>query len=377
MPVSGAGTERLGDEVVALITAAEAVIMAKIAVALTGLDRATSAGSSARLALELARLRYELVTVLDDAYKDMYPALVEAFRAAMTLGLTRADEDAALHAVTTGATVADLGAPVVNDRAVATLARELADRIRDNTRIPALRAVDDVFRVAQAQALIPALAGSQTRAQAAGAMALDLAEQGLDGFTDAAGRTWRLDTYTEMAVRSAMQRTTIQSHLDRFAERGWHLVQVTYVVHCCDLCAPWQGAILSDGKDTDREKALGHTTVSEAMAAGLLHPGCRHTLTFYEEGVTERGKPIMSSAANAQGYRLTQGQRYRERVLREKKRRELAAAEANTVHPHVDTAQALEDAKKATKEARARLAAYTDQHGLTRRRERETPVGAR
>jgi len=55
-------------------------------------------------------------------------------------------------------------------------------------------------------------------------------------------------------------------------ENDFDLVQVS--AHGgCDLCAPWEGAILSISGDTP-----GYPTVDEAEASGLFHPNCKHAI---------------------------------------------------------------------------------------------------
>ena len=69
-----------------------------------------------------------------------------------------------------------------------------------------LRTVPDAFRTAVADAVVPALVGTETGRAAAQRAWWDLSRRGIAGFRDRSGRNWRLSSYAEMATRTATAR---------------------------------------------------------------------------------------------------------------------------------------------------------------------------
>jgi hypothetical protein len=100
-----------------------------------------------------------------------------------------------------------------------------------------------------------------------------LKEQGLDALKDKSGKSWTLDRYAEMLFRTKVVEARNRGLINRVAENGYDLVQVSSHLTSCPICAPWQGQILSISGQTE-----GYPTVAEAEADGLFHPNCRHAI---------------------------------------------------------------------------------------------------
>lgn len=99
-----------------------------------------------------------------------------------------------------------------------------------------------------------------------------LQNEGFSALKDKAGRTWTLDRYTEMLIRTKGVEARNRGLANRVAENGYDLVQVSS--HGAkDNCGPWEGKILSTTGQTP-----GYPLVREAEAAGLFHPNCRHAI---------------------------------------------------------------------------------------------------
>lgn len=93
-------------------------------------------------------------------------------------------------------------------------------------------------------------------------------------FVDRAGRTWDLDNYLMMNVRTNSMRVFNETIQAEAVAGGDDLVRVTSGGDPdCGDCFPWEGRILSV---TGKTKGL--PTVDEAEAAGLFHPNCTHHL---------------------------------------------------------------------------------------------------
>lgn len=109
-------------------------------------------------------------------------------------------------------------------------------------------------------------------------------------------------------------------------------------------CRPWEGKVLSitgatrSGQHSGNERPFAVAgSVAQARAAGLGHPNCRHTMGIFLPG---RTRP-MENTEDPEGAKLRAQQRYRERKIREQKRRVLAAeAVAGKTSPEAKAARA-------------------------------------
>lgn len=204
------------------------------------------------------------------------------------------------------------------------------------------RAVVDTYRNVVSRVAAGPLLGIETRRQASQRALDQLAQRGVSGFTDRAGRNWELAAYAEMAVRSVTARAAIEGHTDALAEIGVGLVIVSDAPLECPLCAQWEGEILTlsgppgpqslraphaiqpEGLFAPTRTLVVHVAGSliEARAAGLFHPNCRHSLSAYLPGVTTRPP---HHATPGTTYEDTQRQREIERHIRRWKRAQAAA----------------------------------------------------
>lgn len=105
-----------------------------------------------------------------------------------------------------------------------------------------------------------------------------LADEGITALKDRAGKNWQLDTYSEMLFRTKAVEARNTGFVNRMAQNGYDLAQVSLHVGSCPLCAPWQGKVISITGDTP-----GYPTLGEAEAAGLFHPRCRHAINVISD----------------------------------------------------------------------------------------------
>lgn len=152
---------------------------------------------------------------------------------------------------------------------------------------------------------------------------------GLDGFTDKAGRNWRIGSYAEMATRTATQRGWQDAGIWRMQQSGINLVTIMGGLDACSRCVPWFGLILStDGStgtidlphstEDGMESITIQGTLEQARGAGWGHPNCRDTLQSFLPGLTIP-QPQIEYDAGAADER--QQQRYLERRIRSAKRK--------------------------------------------------------
>ena len=187
----------------------------------------------------------------------------------------------------------------------------------------------------------------------------DFTRRGITGFVDKGGRRWNMVSYIEMATRTAATQAATDAHLHLLAANGLDVVRMTVVPNCSNLCAPFQGRLLSISGAT-RGEFGGHpivASVSEAIARGYQHPGCRHTLQMWVPGDVMPTPP----PPDPEGYRNTQTLRRLEREVRQAKRAEAAAV----------TEESRAVARRAVRHGQARIRAHIDSTGLVRKRERE------
>lgn len=193
--------------------------------------------------------------------------------------------------------------------------------------------VEGVYRQAVAGAAARKTAGAATMREAAQAAYAALVSRGITGYTDTAGRRWRLHTYVEMAARTAVTRAAVWGMAAHLTARGVRLVSVDDMPGECARCRPYEHQVLALWGPTGlqhvpdtRTGALIPVdvvaTLDAAMAAGLYHPHCRHSIRGYLPGVSMLIK--QGRTADPAGAAARDRQRQIERHLRHW--RELTAA---------------------------------------------------
>jgi len=258
---------------------------------------------------------------------------------------------------------------------VARIAEALQGRLGE-MRLPIVRAARDAFQEITAKASAAAVVGVDAQRKAAAAAYQELAGRGLTTFTDRAGKRWALDSYVDMATRTAIVQSAVEAHNDQLGQLGIDLVIVSDSPRECPLCRPWEGKILArtgpggahdvqvQHAINDGESVTVHVagTVADATSAGLFHPNCTHTIGAYLPGVT---KPFTTDTANPDGYAAQQRQRTLERRLR-------AARRAQEGLPNWADRQFHDAASARVKSLRGQLSEHLSQNpDLPRQRARE------
>lgn len=264
------------------------------------------------------------------------------------------------------------GETVINNMAVQSIAAESVTAMTAVHR-QILRRTEDIWRAIVSEATGYTVTGAMTPQQAAQRAFTRMARDGMGFFVDSAGRKWGLDTYAEMATRTATTRALIAGHTETMVQRGVDLVVVSAHPNPAPVCAPYERKVLSlSGKYSAGTHRVGDAivpvtaTLDEAVDNGLLHPNCRHRFSAYVPGFTDLTPPEPDEGH--EGYKATQKQRYLERQIRASKRMEAAAIDDD----------ALAKAQKRRRNYQAQLRDHVDKHNLPRRRYREqlkTPGG--
>lgn len=117
-----------------------------------------------------------------------------------------------------------------------------------------------------------------------------LANAGITGFIDSAGRRWSLEHYVEVVVRSHLADAAFAAYMQVLAGAGVRFALVLPAGVGCKRCLPWAGRVVSlDSTPAGTYTATDHLgrsrvvavtgSLQEARAAGVFHPWCQHRLS--------------------------------------------------------------------------------------------------
>jgi len=181
----------------------------------------------------------------------------------------------------------------------------------------------------------PAVALGSSTSTARKAALQEFLERGVTGFTDIAGRNWRIGTYTEMATRTAVARAYTDAGVYRNAQLGIDLYSILGGRNSCDNCAQWFGKIIASSGPTGR-RLVPHAyedrmievdiagTLAEWRQSGAGHPNCTCRPVGYLPGFQ---LPVAASGYDAAAHAARD--RLRELEVRErdaKRKYEIAVA---------------------------------------------------
>ncbi len=171
-----------------------------------------------------------------------------------------------------------------------------------------LRRVDDQYRKVIFNAQMYANTGAATYEKAVDMATKDFLRRGIDCVEYKNGARHTLSDYADMALRTAEKRAYLMGEAEKREEWGLHLVIVNQrgtsrsgsgTGGACPKCIPWIGKILIDDVYGSGRSDGKHICLSEAMAAGFLHPRCRDSYTTYFPGVTSVPDPVMKKDVKA------------------------------------------------------------------------------
>lgn len=161
-----------------------------------------------------------------------------------------------------------------------------------------------------------------------------LAQKGIPGFVDKAGREWSPEAYVKMDLRSTLGNTARAAQDARCDAYGISLIAVSSHMGARPKCAPYQGRIFSrdgctfahevrgttkDGAGNDIEYIpLSETSYGEPD--GLFGINCGHQQYPFIPGVNIQRYYPYDEEQNAKVYEQTQKQRAMERKIRADKR---------------------------------------------------------
>lgn len=175
--------------------------------------------------------------------------------------------------------------------------------------------------------------GNETRAQALRRAISQMADNGIYGFVDRAGRHWSPEAYINMDIRTTVHNAAVQSIRNRQQDYGSDVFQVSSHPGARPLCYPYQGKFYTWGSmggtftdgDGQRHSYKPISSTSYGQAAGLFGVNCGHYPLPQIPGVTiPQDKQQQSKEENDKEYQESQEQRALERSVRDAKRKAAA-----------------------------------------------------
>ncbi len=229
------------------------------------LNRALNIGDYKEYLPEYSGIRQNIQVILRQLRDGNRTWCTEAIPRVYSRGIGQADimlEEAGVGAM------AGFGA--VHQQAAQVLAENTYESL-DNIAQVIGRQVNDVYRELALQSVRGSVVGYDTWQQTAARFRAQLAERGITGFKDRAGKMWNMRSYAQMVARTTVMQAHLEGTANRLLENGHDLIRVSSHAGACPLCVPWEGQILSL-----TGKTPGYPTLEEAKTAGLFHPNCRH-----------------------------------------------------------------------------------------------------
>lgn len=219
--------------------------------------------------------------------------------------------------------------------------------------------------------------GTETRRQALQKAISQMADNGIYGFVDRAGRHWSPEAYMNMDIRTTVHNAAIQFIRRRQEDYGSDIFQVSSHAGARPLCYPYQGKFytwgsgsgtFTDGAGMTHEYGPIDGT-SYGQAAGLFGINCGHYPLPQIPNVTfPQDKEIENKEENDRLYRESQQQRALERRIRDAKRKQ-AAFQAASMPEAADRQKAL------IRQRQAAMRDFIAKTGRARRYDRESVKG--
>lgn len=181
----------------------------------------------------------------------------------------------------------------VSQPAVEALQRSLTMRLDDAMQTLGRR-IEDVYAREQRRVALHAVLGAQPSPGAASkelqARLLEdrhvaaIVREGGTGFVDRSGRQWPLDAYSKMATRTVTREAVVHGAMARMVSHGISIARVSTHADSCDICAPYQGTLVSLGGEASEWKG---EAVSDGGEIPPFHPNCEHSLAPVATGIEE------------------------------------------------------------------------------------------
>lgn len=151
-----------------------------------------------------------------------------------------------------------------------------------------LRMADDQYRKIIFNAQVYAATGAGTYEKAVDMATKDFLAAGINCIEYKDGRRVNIKSYARMAIRTADKRARLYADGKVRQKLGIHTVITKKRLNACPKCLPFVDRILIDDVWSGGTPEDGpYMLLSEAMAAGFLHPNCKDHFSTYMPGITD------------------------------------------------------------------------------------------
>ena len=243
---------------------------------------------------------------------------------------------------------------------------------------------DIVARMQRAQTILDTatgevVSGAESFNEALRQATRHMIDNGITGFVDHSGRSWRPETYVAMDMRTTFHNTARRAFWDRNQEYANDLYLVSQHPGARPLCYPWQCKVISRLNNRRWEtdgagqpvQVWAQNETSYGQPAGLFGVNCGHHPELFIPGATMVPEVRQNEEQNAKQYQESQTQRSLERDFRQ------ARLDLNVAQAQGAPAEELKRLRGKLRDADQALDLHVNETGRKRRREREyAPVNA-
>lgn len=202
----------------------------------------------------------------------------------------------------------------IDDKKLNALIEEAKAPLKDVTK-SILRYEDDVYRQVIYKSVVASNTGVKSVYAAVDLATKDFLSRGVTSIKFKNGATWNIEDYSLMAIRTANKRAKLMGEGQVRDEWNEHLVLTSQYGACSKICLPHQNHLFIDDVYSNGKPDGKHKMLSSAVAAGLFHPSCRHTISTFFEGINTI-PPRLNDATVTENSELEQQQRALEREQR-------------------------------------------------------------
>lgn len=156
-----------------------------------------------------------------------------------------------------------------------------------NTTLP--ESIQAVFKSVVEQTVAQVVAGTKTSDKALHETIISWQKKGFTGFTDAAGREWRADSYARAIIKTTTYRVYNEMRTRPAEELGIDTFYYSIKRTARPACSPIQGKIVTKGESRTENgiKVYSLYDYDYGTAGGCLGVHCGHYLTPFVIGANE------------------------------------------------------------------------------------------
>lgn len=192
-------------------------------------------------------------------------------------------------------------------------------------------AITKAYRQILTESTMTTVSGATSHEDAVKHALYKVVDQGLPTrLIDKAGHNWSIDGYVRMVTTTTVNRTYNDLRLQRMKDFDMHLALMSSHPNSRPACAWIQGHVVnlvppeSDDYDPKYDSIYNH---DYGKPSGTLGINCRHILFPYVPGMNTNHQPQYDPKEAIKNGKLVQGQRARERAIRDAKKRLKVAEE--------------------------------------------------